>query len=725
MKMSRPSSLVPHLSTKDALLEIGSEELPASFVLPGIRQLKALAEESLKASGLSYSSIEAYGTPRRLAVVIHGLSDRSSDQKKVVTGPPSAIAKDAQGQWTSAALGFARKQGLKPSELTIEKDRLSATLQIKGVATRQLLADLFPQWITRLEFPKSMVWEPTKFHYPRPIRWLAAVYGNDTVSFTLAGVRSGKWTYGLMLQSTKKIPITQPGKYVVMRKNQCVLVEPQTRQEAIRRFAEQAVKRVHGKVHMSAALLEEVGNLVEHPVAILGNFDPAYLDLPKEVLITCLEHHQKFFPVVEPHPMPSPSGRGASEAGGEAKLLPHFVGIRNGMSVHQEIVREGYERVLAARLADARFFFNQDRRTPLAAKVDALRGVMFQEKLGNLFEKKERVKKLLGTLAPAMGGMADLEKAQLAANLCKADLVTDMVREFPELQGIMARLYAQADGEDAGVAQALEEHYWPITLSGTLPSSDIAAFVALADKLDTLAGDFAVGLIPSGSADPYGLRRAAVGIIRILESKKWPLNLEWLVDQAVEAQPNHLKAAVGETQSKLNQFMQQRFAALLTERGFKSDEIDAILAGGVGVVREALARLEALKSFRDDKEFLILATVFKRPSNIIRQAKKAGVDFVGGNESSINELLFEHEAERELHRVLKQTSRDVDEKISNKEYSEALKAILPIATPLDSFFKEAMVMADNHDVKLNRLNMMCWVETTLAKVADFSKLQNA
>ncbi len=282
--------------TKEALLEIGSEELPASFIAIGMKQLKGLAEESLKASGLTFSSIETHGTPRRLAILIHGLPDRSPDQKKVVTGPPSAISKDAQGQWTPAALGFARKQGLKPSDLTIEKDRLSATVHIKGVATKQLLADLFPQWITRLEFPKSMVWEPTKFRYPRPLRWIAALYGTDLVSFSLAGVRSARWTLGLGPWAPKKIILTHAGKYAILLKNQCVLVDAASRQDTIRRYAEQAVKRVHGKVHMSPSLLEQVGNLVEHPVAILGNFDPAYLDLPKEVLITCLEHHQKYFP---------------------------------------------------------------------------------------------------------------------------------------------------------------------------------------------------------------------------------------------------------------------------------------------------------------------------------------------------------------------------------------------------------------------------------------------
>jgi glycyl-tRNA synthetase beta chain len=693
--------------TKDALLEIGSEELPASFIKPGMEQLKILAEESLKASGLVYTAIETYGTPRRLAVVIHGLPDHSPDQKKSVIGPPENVAKDGQGQWTAAALGFARKQGLKPSDLTIENGRLSAVLHIQGVATRRLLGDLFGQWVSKLDFQKSMEWEPTHFRYPRPIRWLAALYGSDLVSVTISGVRSVRWTLGLGPWSPKKITIAQPGKYAHALKDQCVLVDPAARQEAIRRYAEQSAKRVHGKVHMSTALLEEVANLVEHPVAILGNFDASYLDLPKEVLITCLEHHQKYFPV--------------EEAAGQ-KLLPHFVGIRNGMSVHQEIVLEGYERVLAARLADARFFYTQDRRTPLSAKVEALKGVMFQEKLGNLFDKKERVRKLLDTFASKLGGFPEIEKAKRVAELCKADLVTDMVREFPELQGIVARLYAQTDSEDAGVAQALEEQYWPITLTSTLPSSDAAALVALADKLDTLAGDFAVGLIPSGSADPYGLRRAAVGVIRILEAKTWSLPLEWLIEQSVEGQPSHVKQDAAQARSKLNQFMQQRFAALLAERGFKPDEVEAVLSAGVGIISEALSRVQALHELRKRQEFEPLSVAFKRGMNIVRQAAKGGVS---GDSTPIQSELFKEPCEQTLYQVLETAGAEVSKHLATRSYRQALESMVPLREPLDGFFNGVMVMAEDPALRTNRLALMKRLVSLFAQIADFSKLQNA
>lgn len=697
---------------REALLEIGSEELPASFIAPGLRQLKSLAEESLKASALTFTSIDTYGTPRRLAVAIHGLLPSSPDQKKIVTGPPAAIAKDAQGQWTAAAMGFARKQGLKPSELAIENGKVSATVHIKGVSSRHLLAELFPQWITKLEFPKAMTWEPSCFRYPRPIRWIVALYGADLVSFSLAGVRSGRATLGIGPWAPKKILIPQAGKYAILLKNQCVLVESAPRQEAIRRYAEQAVKRVHGKVHLSASLLEQVTNLVEHPVAILGNFDPAYLDLPKEVLITCLEDHQKYFPV---------------EQASGGKLLPHFIGIRNGMSVNQEVVREGYERVLSARLADARFFYNQDRKSPLASKVEALKGVMFQQKLGNLFDKKERVKKLLEAFAPAVGAPGILDQARPAADLCKADLVTDMVREFPELQGTMARIYALADGNPEEFSAALEQHYWPITLTSPLPGSDVAAALALADKLDTLAGDFSVGLIPTGSADPYGLRRAAVGVLRILEDKKWSLNLEQLVDQAVDAQPDSLKETAAETKNKLKQFMAQRFSALLEERGFKADEIEAVLAKGMGVISDALSRLEALHQIRKQKEFEPLAVVFKRADNIIR---KANLDGPAQGLTEDKQILvipdrFKHDSERILYEAIQGSRTDIQHFLEEGKYREALEKMVVLREPLDLFFTSVMVNDENSEVRANRFSLLQILTGLFQKIADFSKLQNA
>ncbi len=707
MKSHPAKSKTSHDSTalKDALLEIGGEELPAAFIALGIRQLKALAEPALREAGLTFTAVEAYGTPRRLALLITGLSAHSKDQEKAVTGPPEQMAKDAQGSWTPAALGFARKQGVDAGDLTVQDGKLCVVHRIKGLPTRTLLAHLFPQWINKLEFPKSMVWEPSRFRYPRPIRWIVALYGSDVVNVTVAGVKSGKFTLGLGHQTSKKIVIAQPAKYVSLLKNQCVLVEPSARVEAIRKLAEQAVRRTHEHVILHEGLLDQVSNLVEHPVAVLGHFEPAYLDLPREVLITCLEHHQKFFPVAA-----------SSEAG--AKLLPHFVGIRNGMSVHQDIVREGYERVLAARLADARFFYNQDRRVKLSEKVDALRGVTFQAKLGSLFDKKERVKSLLQSFFP------QLPEAQRVADLCKADLVTDMVREFPELQGVMARLYAKADGEDTAIAKALEEHYWPITLTGKLPSSDIAAAAALADKIDTLAGDFAIGLIPSGSADPYGLRRAAVGILRILEDRKWMMPLEDLIMKAIAVQPESVRAASKSTFETLGKFMTQRFAALLQERGYKPDEVEAILAQGVGVVHETVARLEALHAIRKKPDFEPLAAAFKRAGNIVRQAQQKGV--VSGTDGlTIRAELLTEQAEQALYETYQTVQGQASEQFNQQAYQKALESMVVLREPLDQFFNGVKVMVDDSSVRDNRLMLLAKIVQLFQRVGDFSKLQNA
>ncbi|HVO32535.1 MAG TPA: glycine--tRNA ligase subunit beta [Elusimicrobiota bacterium] len=701
------------MNAKDAILEIGCEELPASFVTLGIQQLESIATESLAEHHLMVASIESYGTPRRLAVCLHGVVERSEDQKRVLVGPPATMAKDADGSWSPAALGFARKQGIGPVDLTIENDRLCAVLMIKGAATRLLLAELFPKWISRMEFPKTMIWEPSRFRFPRPIRWLGAVYGHELVSFSLAGVRSGRWTYGLGPTSAKKVALSPAAKYVGLLKNQCVLVEPAARIEAIRKLADQSVRRIHGHVLLHPALLEQVANLVEHPVAVLGNFEPAYLTLPPEVLITCLEHHQKFFPVT------------SDAAGG--KLLPHFIGIRNGMSVHQDIVKEGYERVLAARLADARFFYEQDRKTTLAAKTAALCDVMFQEKLGNLFEKMERVQQLIAWIASVVpGGETWRAQALRAAELCKADLVTDMVREFPELQGIMARIYALADGEDPAVAQAAEQHYWPMTLSSALPQTDAAAALALADKLDTLAGDFSIGLIPTGSADPYGLRRAAVGILRILEDRRWPVPLDSFVEQAMAALPSNVVGSAGDIRAKLSGFMKQRWVAVLGERGFKPDEIDAILAGSIGVVSEALSRLDALHDVRAKPEFDALAAAFKRSMNIVRQAAKSAT---GSPDDSADNVvrpeLFQEAAEKELHAALEKVQLEVRQHANSKAYGAALVSMVPLREPLDAFFTKVMVMVEDPALRGNRLSLMRRLVGVFSSIADFSKLQNA
>jgi len=689
----------------DALLEIGSEELPASFIPLGIQQLKKFAETSLAEHKIAFKTVAAYGTPRRLALVIEELAARSEDQEKFLSGPPEAIAKDEHGSWTPAALGFARKQNIKPTELRLENGKVVATLHIKGTPARQLLAELFPLWIKKLEFPKSMTWEPTHFRYPRPLRWLTALYGSDPVAFSVAGVRSSRFTYGLYLQSAKKMQVASASKYVLLLKNHCVLVQPEARVECIRKLAEQAIRRVHGRVIMHEGLLQQVANLVEHPAAIVGNFDPAYLELPAEVLVTCLEHHQKYFPV-------------QAEKG--HKLLPHFVGIRNGMSVHQEIVREGYERVLTARLADAKFFYNHDRQAPLSTRVEALRGVVFQQKLGSLFDKKERVKKLLHDLFGLVGFSDDDQaKALRVAELGKADLVTDIVREFPELQGIMARIYAQADGEEAVVAQALEQHYWPITLAGALPESAVAALVSLADKLDTLAGDFAVGLIPTGSADPYGLRRAAVGVIRILEKWGWPLELETLLQKAMTVQPEGVGATPTETRHKLEQFFRQRWAALLEERGYKVDEIDAVLSLGIGTINHSLGKMKSLQDFRKRQEFQILAGSFKRVSNIIRQAREKKLDF-GLNEFPDGQLLVETE-EKSLWTAYSDVQGVVN---ATPEYDQILNKLVPLKEPLAAFFEKTMVMVDDVSICNNRLRLLNKICSLFNGVADFSKLHN-
>ena len=503
---------MPKETTKDLLLEVGVEELPARFLTPALEALKVLGEGALKDAGLRFKSVRSLGTPRRLALLVDGLALQAEDRVQESLGPAMAQAKDAQGNWTPAAQGFARSQGTTPDKLetreTERGPRLCAVRRDAGLPAEKVLPFLLPELIKKIPFPKNMVWEESRFSFARPIRWIAALYGAHVVKFSLAGVKSANKTFGLRIHGKKAVVLPSPDRYEHLLKDRLVVADPAERRSLVEKQIHQAIKSVKGRVPLEehASLLDEVTNLVEHPVGILGSFDPKRLELPPEVLVTSMKKHQKYFPVFDE----------------KGELVPHFVGIRNGMSENQVVVREGYERVLAARLSDAEFFFREDRKTTLEEKAPLLKGVLFQKELGSVWEKIERVAGLAAFLGESLG-VSDEEKAAAdrVARLGKADLVSAMVGDFPELQGVMGRIYAQAEGLPPRVAEGIERHYWPLTADGALPEDAPAAVVALADKLDTLAGDFLVGLVPTGSQDPYGLRRAAVGALRILEAKGW------------------------------------------------------------------------------------------------------------------------------------------------------------------------------------------------------------
>lgn len=697
---------------KDLLLEIGTEEIPARFVPDALRALEAAARASLAAAGVSFGASRALGTPRRLTLLLERLADKSEDRTTESLGPAAAQAKGPDGAWTPAALGFARGQGVAVDDLTVKETdrgpRLVAVKRFPGAAVDKLLPGLLAGWVTGLSFPKSMVWEAGRVAFARPLRWIVALHGTKPVPLAVAGVKSGKKTRGLRFHAKKPIDVAAPAKYVGVLRNHCVIVDPEERRALIEKQIQQAVKTVGGFVPVERFknLLDEVVHLVEHPVAVVGRFNEKFLSLPPEVLVTSMIKHQKYFPVF-------------ADASGRA-LTAHFVGIRNGLSDHQSVVREGYERVLAARLADAAFFFEQDRRRRLDNWRIDLKGIAFLSPTLSVFDKTERVGGLAETLARVlkMSSERASDVARTSA-LSKADLSTGVVGEFPELQGVMGRIYAAADGESPTVSSAVEQHYWPLTAEGVLPEGEVAAVVSVADKIDTLAGNFVIGKIPSGSQDPYGLRRAAIGLLRILEERAWPVSLPGLVDDALARLPEAL-GDKGAARRGVLDFLRQRWAALAESRGARFDEVESVLSAGFDRVAEVAGRLEALRAIRRHPDFEPLSAAYKRAANLLKQAEKKGE--IVDEKQALDRLTSP--AERGLAEALAAVSGRVAAALRDSDPGAAFSALVGLRGPVDQFFTAVIVMDPDAEVRRARLSLLAGVRRCFAPLADLSRLQD-
>jgi glycyl-tRNA synthetase beta chain len=698
---------------KDLLLEIGTEEIPARFLEPALVAFQALGRERLQKAGFTFKDVHVYGTPRRLALVVEDLSTKALDQEQEFLGPALAQAKDAAGNWTPAAQGFARSQGTTPERLgtrdTERGPRLVFLKKTPGAPTDTILPALLPELIRSLSFPKSMVWEESRLAFARPIRWIVALFGIKPIAFSVAGVKAGRRTFGLRFQSQKPFDIPAPRRYAALLKNHCVIVDPKERRALIVQQIDHVAKTHHGHIPVDKypELLEEVSHLVEHPVAVVGKFDPRFLAVPKDVLVTSMKKHQKYFPVFK-------------DASCE-ELLPFFVAVRNGLSDNQAVVREGYERVLAARLSDAAFFFSEHTKRTLASRVADLNGIAFLSPALTVGDKTDRVCRLTGELCDRMTGVSsDVRRdAGRIALLGKADLSTGLVGEFPELQGIVGRLYADRDGENAVVSRGIEEHYWPLTAEGALPSGEAAALVSLADKIDTLAGNFLIGKIPSGSQDPYGLRRAAVGILRLLEAKGKTIALSDLVERALNGLRPCALGDPAKAGRALTDFFHQRWAALAEARGFRPDEVAAVAAAGFDEVSDAWARLSALRDVRRHPDFAPLSVAFKRAANLLKQAEKKG-DTPSG---VVQEALFRTDAERTLGARVAERAASAEPLLAVRDYPSVLSGLVSLRAAVDDFFVSVVVMDPDSALRQNRLRLLSSVRALFGRVADFSLLQ--
>jgi glycyl-tRNA synthetase beta chain len=684
---------------KELLLEIGTEEIPAAFLPKALRDLEEITRGELAANRIRHGEIRTMGTPRRLFLTADGLAEQQEDQVIEKLGPAAKVAFDDQGNPSRAAVGFAKGQNLDIAELervTTEKgEYLCARKKIIGEATEGLLPAILTKVITGIPFRKSMRWSDQEFRFARPIHWILALFDGRIVPFRIANVESGNTSRGHRFMAPDPFPVENLEGYLAGTRNRFVIVDPAERKEIIREEARKAAATVGGRVLPSEELLETVTFLTEYPTVVCGIFDREYLKLPQEVLITTMIHHQKYFPV-------------ADEKG---VLLPHFITINNTLARDPAVVKRGNEKVIRARLSDARFFFEADRKTPLDLRVADLKKVVFHTLLGTSYEKVMRFRQLAAWIAgrrdPTLAGRVDR-----TALLAKADLDTQMVGEFAELQGIMGREYALLAGEDPVVAKAIHEHYLPTAAGGDLPETDEGAIVSIADKTDSICGFFGVGLIPTGTADPYALRRQALGVINIILAKRYPFSLGSLIDESLAILGPLLKRPSDETKTAVLEFFKGRFENQLISQGQPYDVVDAILATGMDSLVAADDKIRAMAEFKSHPDFQPLAIAFKRVVNIIRGFQNGAVD----------PALLSGSEEKNLHEAFLKIRETILTHISRGDYSAVLFDLARLREPVDAFFEAVLVMAEDEKVRFNRLSLLEEISTLFHNVADFSRI---
>ncbi|MBT2685731.1 glycine--tRNA ligase subunit beta [Bacillus sp. ISL-37] len=688
------------MTKRNLLLEIGLEEMPARFITDSMNQLASKVENWLKSNNIGFEAIQLYSTPRRLALLILNVDERQEDSEEEAKGPAKKIALSADGEWSKAAIGFTRGQGLTVEDIYFKEingvEYAHVKKFIKGQDTFDLLVEL-KAIISGLTFPKNMRWADLELRYVRPIKWLVAMFGNDIIPFDIAGVKTGNVTRGHRFLGEGEIQLSHPQEYEEALLGQYVVADAQKRKDAITSQLEKIEDENSWVIPVDEDLLEEVNNLVEYPTALYGRFEEEFLEIPSEVLITSMKEHQRYFPV-------------KSRSG---ELLPHFVTVRNGDHLHIEKVARGNEKVLRARLADAAFFYKEDQRMQIDAALEKLKNVVYHEDIGTIAEKSERVRKLVGLVAEGLEFTPEVIKfADRAAEISKFDLVSQMVYEFPELQGIMGEKYALQKGESPEVAAAINEHYMPRNADDSIPGSPAGALVAIADKLDTIVAFFSLGIIPSGSQDPYALRRQAAGIVQTLIEKKWNISLEKLVGLSLNlvSEAGITKRADEEVYHDLIQFFKLRVKHLLQERGIRYDLIDAVLGGEIGIVSGLVEKAEALQTASSHEGFKESMEALSRVLNIA--SKK---DVLG----DIDPERFENEYEQRLYEKYLELGKKAEDGLDAASYYQHLVDIKP---EINNYFEHTMVMSDNQDVRENRLNQMAALAALIMKLAKVNDI---
>ncbi len=689
---------------KTLLLEIGTEEIPAGYIEPALDVLSSTLQKKMTDARISYGNVKVFATPRRLAVEIKKVADKQKSMTSEILGPPESVGFENKGKATVAAKKFAEKVGVSVSALTVKNtdkgQYLSAKISERGLLTKTVLKRILPEAILAMPFPKVMKWAELDIEFARPIHSIIALLGDHVIPFTLGDTKSGRYSYGHYFMNPAKVKISHPKDYIKTLRSKKVLVDLDGRRKNVEKEVNKAAKKVGGKVFPDDELVDIVKNLVEYPIATVGKFDKEFLEVPREVLITAMREHQKYFAVIDK----------------KGKLMPNFIAMNNTRTKNMNLVSTGHEWVLRARLADAQFFFKSDLEVSSKQRVEKLKGVLFQAKLGSMYEKVLRVQKMSGFLADTVGKDKNLKKeVTRAAWLCKADLVSHVVVEFPKLQGIMGRVYAAITGEPKNVSAAIEEHYRPIYSGGKLPETSAGAILSIADKIDNICGFFSIGLTPTGASDPYALRRQGIGIIQIMQDKGFSFSLRGMIEKSIKLHGIKGVKKIGEISDKVNTFLHNRMTHQLSEDGFSKDVIAAVASVSVDNVPDVWNRTKALQNLKTAPDFEPIAVSFKRVANIIKKAKAFKA-------KPVNISLFQHRSESKLYSEFKKVNKKVSNNLAKGDLEQALHEIASLRNTVDAFFTGVLVMDKNAKIRSNRLNLLKHIADLFETISDFSKI---
>ena len=689
------------MSTNTLLLEIGTEELPPTAAKNLSDTLASYVSTQLSETGFTYNKVTPYVTPRRLAFIITETNDQQPDQNIERKGPAVAAAYNDKGEPSKAALGFAKSCGVEIQDLeTLESDK-GAWLYFKsmtaGKSLQQVLPEIIEQGLNKLPIPKPMRWGSSNVEFVRPIHWVVVLYGSDVVNCKIKNISASNITYGHRFHAPEAITLAHADEYQATLLNAKVITDFTDRENKIRSLLDECATKNNARLNYSDSLLEEVANLVEWPSLIMGEFSESFLDIPQEALVATMQDAQRYFPMFSKS---------------DNKLLPYFITIANIESTNPDTIKRGNERVIKPRFDDAGFFWNRDKQKKLADRIEDLQGILFEKQLGSVFDKSQRVAELAKSLCEQMNH--DNQHAVRAAHLCKADLLTDMVNEFPKLQGIMGRYYAQHDNEPSEVSNAIEEHYQPLQSGGSLPTTVAGKVVAICDRIDTMVGIFATGKKPSGVKDPYALRRAALGVIRISIDANVDFNLTLLLQRSAQLLKDKLDTS--KTEQEVFEFILDRLRGYFTDQGIRVDTFDAVRKLKPTRLSDFADRIKAVQQFRTLRESQSLAAANKRIHNILKKAETVS--------SSVDESLFTENAEQELYKQVTAIEEVVMPKFTSRLYAEALADLAQLRPAIDQFFDDVMVMDKNEQVRNNRIALLACVNQLFSAVADISLLQS-